>query len=103
MMTLDALTDQMLAELRMETGAKGPGLVLWGETPKDLELALYDMLSNLEEPIRGWVRKVLPDLVETSAREGYTVLVLVPTEEGVYAKGASVQLEYLPLEGHLEG
>lgn len=97
-MTVNDFGEELLRALRAEVeGAEGvPGLIVWGETPEDLETALYDLLKHLEEPYRTRVRRVLVDLVERSRAEGYTVLALLPTEEGVHAKGARVSLEILP-------
>lgn len=97
--TVDDLGEEMLGALRAEAEVPEgvPGFIVWGETPGELETALYDLLKHLEEPYRTYLRRVLVDLVDRSREEGYTVLALLPTEEGVYAKGARVSFRTLPV------
>ncbi|WP_126217296.1 MULTISPECIES: hypothetical protein [Thermus] len=95
---LEDVLEEMTRDLKATVGAP-EGVrtyALWGVDPFELETALYDMLKHLGREERDVLRWYIPDLVETVYREGYNVLILLPTGEGLHAKGGSVPLAGVP-------
>ena len=85
---IEKKVDEMLAELRLAYDLKGRGYYLWGETPKHLERALYQMLAELpDEEDQAAFAEVAPAIVELIRENGWTLLVLINEGGIVFGKG----------------
>lgn len=80
--------EELLKEIRLEQGIGEKGYYVWGESPKDLERGLYQMLAELpDEEAQEAFAEVAPHLIRRIRKEGWIVLALIHHGEMVYSKG----------------
>ncbi|WP_243028997.1 hypothetical protein [Thermus albus] len=92
---LEDVLEDMARELKETVNAPEGARTyrLWGMDTHEVETALYDMMKHLSQEERDLLRKYLPNMVETIHRKNYNVVVLLPTEKGLHAKGANIRMQ----------